>query len=317
MRYRHRLIPYLYTRNVLASTQDEPLVQPMYWLFPARSEAYQVPNQYFFGPELIVAPIVKPRDKRTNLGCVKVWLPPMHRHVDIFTGTVYDGNRELNMYRPLSQIPVLAHEGSIIPLDANEKPGNGGLNPEEFEVLVVIGRNGQTSTLEDPADDSEQVKKESPDWNERGSLIQYYQDKGELTAHVTGRTWSFRFLAVTEIPKDFTVTVDSEDVTKDTKVTISKFPEVPSMLVHVPSAPHKEKYSLTISLGSNPQLSIIDHKERIEKMVLDYQTEFVIKDQIWSIVDDKEKCDQCQNREADDFECRGDLHGADCGVVVE
>ncbi|ETI28134.1 hypothetical protein G647_00583 [Cladophialophora carrionii CBS 160.54] len=288
MRFRHRMIPYLYTRNVLASTEDEPLIQPMYWLFPERSEAYQVPNQYFFGSELIVAPIVKPRDKRTNLGHVKVWLPPMHRHVDIFTGTVYDGSRELNMYRPLSQIPVLAHEGSIIPLDANEKPGNGGLNPEEFEVLVVVGRNGQTSVLEDPADDSEQVKKESPRTNERGSLIQYEQEEGELTAHVTGRTWSFRFLAITKVPQDLKVTVDGQDRTKDTNIIITKFPDAPSMLVQVPPALHKEKYTLTISLGTNPQLSVIDHKERIEKLLLDYQTEFDIKDRIWSIVDDKE-----------------------------
>ncbi|OQV02598.1 hypothetical protein CLAIMM_07765 [Cladophialophora immunda] len=288
MRLRHRMIPYLYTCNVRASTQDEPLMQPMYWLFPERGEAYQVPNQYFFGSELIVAPIVKPRDRRTNLACVKAWLPPMHRHVDIFTGTVYDGNRELNMYRPLHEIPVLAHEGSIIPLDANQTPGNGGLNPEHFEVLVVIGRNGQTSVLEDPADDSDQVKKESPQTGERGSLIQYDQAKGELTAHVTGRTWSFRFLAVTEIPKDLKVTVDGQDRTADTKVSFSKFPDTPSMLVHVPPAPHMDKYTITVSLGRDPQLSVLDHKPRIEKLLLDYQTEFDIKDRIWSIVDDRE-----------------------------
>jgi len=94
-------------------------------------------------------------------------------------------------------------------------------------------------------------------------------------------------LAVTEIPKTFTVTVDGEDRTKDTKTTISKFPDVPSMLVHVPPAMHKGKYSITISLGSNPQLSVIDHKQRIEKLVLDYQTDFDIKDRVWSIVDDK------------------------------
>ncbi|KAK5240394.1 hypothetical protein LTR40_013854, partial [Exophiala xenobiotica] len=40
MRLRHRMIPYLYTRNVLASTEDMPLIQPMYWLYPARNEAY-------------------------------------------------------------------------------------------------------------------------------------------------------------------------------------------------------------------------------------------------------------------------------------
>ncbi|KIW78486.1 hypothetical protein Z517_08323 [Fonsecaea pedrosoi CBS 271.37] len=303
MRLRHRMIPYLYTCNVRASTQDEPLMQPMYWLFPERGEAYQVPNQYFFGSELMVAPIVKPRDRRTNLACVKAWLPPMHRHVDIFTGTVYDGNRELNMYRPLHEIPVLAHEGSIIPLDANRTPGNGGLNPEHFEVLVVIGRDGQTSVLEDPADDynSDQAKKEAlpQTAGERTSQIQWNQAKGELTAHIThGRTWSFRFLAVTETPKDLKVTVDGQDRTGDTGVSVSKFPDTPSMLVHVPSpqaspAPRPDTYTITVSLsgergGGDPQLSVLDHKPRIEKLLLDYQTEFDVKDKIWSIVDDRD-----------------------------
>ncbi|KAL6245349.1 hypothetical protein RBB50_007347 [Rhinocladiella similis] len=287
MRLRHRLIPYLYTRNVLASTEDLPLIQPMYWLFPERDEAYSVPNQYFFGSELIVAPIVTPRDKRTNQGKVKVWLPPMHRHVDIFTGTVYDGDRELNMYRPLEGMPVLAHEGSIIPLDANSVPGNGGLNPEHFEVLVVIGRDGQTSVLEDPADDSDQVKKESPSTGERGSLIQYHQEQGDLVARVTGRTWTFRFLAITEIPKDLKVHIDGEDRTGDAKVSIQKFPDTPSLLVDVPYVSDREKYTITISLGQDPQLSVVDHRDRIEKLLLDYQTEFDLKDKLWSILDDQ------------------------------
>jgi hypothetical protein len=288
MRLRHRLIPFLYTRNVLGSVHDEPLIQPMYWLFPARGEAYSVPNQYFFGSELVVAPIVTPRDKRTNLGAVKVWIPPMGRHVDIFTGTIYDGDRELNMYRPLSQIPVLAREGSIVPLDADPVPGNGGLNPEKFEVLVVVGRDGQASVLEDPADDSEQVKKEAPENKERGSLIQFDQKKGELTAHVTGRTWNFRFLALHSIPKTFSVSVDGADVTEEAKTTVSKFPDAPSLLVRVPPPAHKDKYTITISLCSNPQFGVVDHRPRIEKLLLDYQTEFQIKDKIWSIVDDRE-----------------------------
>ncbi|KIW45381.1 uncharacterized protein PV06_03777 [Exophiala oligosperma] len=309
MRLRHRLIPYLYTQNVLASTENLPLIQPMYWLFPERDEAYSVPNQYFFGPELMVAPIVTPRDKRTNLGKVKVWVPPMYRHVDIFTGTVYDGDRELNMYRPLEEMPVLAHEGSIIPLDERVLPLNGGLNPSRFEVLVVIGRDGQTSILEDPADDPDQVNKKKDDdelprsstGGPRSSLIQYSQEKGDLVARVarsargvTIPRWDFKFLAVTEVPKDLKVCVDGEDRTADAKVWIERFPYTPSMLVHVPpykvSSDHQEEEytsTITISLGPDPQLSVIDHRPRIEKLLLDYQTEFELKDKLWSIVDDR------------------------------
>ena len=76
MRFRHRLIPYLYSMNVRSANEDEPLVQPMYWTFPEDKMAYDVPKEYYFGSELIVCPIVTPRDTRTNCGKVKAWLPP-------------------------------------------------------------------------------------------------------------------------------------------------------------------------------------------------------------------------------------------------
>ncbi|KPI40096.1 Alpha-xylosidase [Cyphellophora attinorum] len=286
MRFRHRLLPYLYTLDVNGANLDEPLVQPMYWHFPQRHEAYQVPNQYFFGFELVVAPIVTPRDKRTGLAVTKAWLPPLGRFVDIFTGTVYDGDRELNLYRPLGEAPVLAHEGSIVPLDANHKPSNGAANPEAFEVYVVVGRNGQFSILEDPADDSEQVKKEAPASGERGSLIQWKQAEGKLAASVTGRTWSFRFLSMTEKPKQLKVSINGKDVTSDAKVNVYTYPELPSLKVDCPYQAFSEKYNIEIELGPDPQLSVIDHKAHINELLLSYQTEFTLKDKLWSVVND-------------------------------
>ena len=285
LRLRHRLIPYLYTRNILAAKLSEPLVQPMYWSFPSRPEAYSVnPNQYFFGFELIVAPIVTPRSPRTNLGKVTAWLPPLHRHVDIFTGIVYDGDRTLTLYRTLQDYPVLAHEGSIVPLDAASAPANGGSNPEAFEVLVAVGRNGECTILEDPGDDSDASAKASPDTNERGSLVQYNQAKGILTAHVTGRKWTFRFLSLSEVPAELSIKIDGEDRTKDAQVSVVSYPEsMPGLVVSVPEVAGV-KATIEISLGENPQLGVTDHRARIKALLLDYQTPFSVKDQIWGIV---------------------------------
>ena len=58
-------------------------------------------------------------------------------------------------------------------------------------------------------------------------------------------------------------------------------------MVSVPYNPADEKSTFEISLGKNPELSVLDHKDRIKRMLLEYQTEFKIKDAIWSIVDDK------------------------------
>ena len=287
MRLRHRLVPYLHTLNVNGSTLGEPICQPLYWHFPKLDEAYENKNDYFFGFELFVAPVVKPRNQQSNMGSVKTWLPPLGKFVDIFTGTVYDGDREITMHRQIQEYPVLAHEGSIVVLDGAETPENGCLNPESFEVLVCVGRNGQASVLEDPGDDSEQVKK-NISGKERGSLIQYKQAEGVLTANVTGRNWSFRFLAVTEQPKDLKVSVNGKDVTAEARIAIESFPKVPSMVVEIDQV-MGDKAEIVIELGKDPQLSIIDHTERIKAYVLDFQIDFQVKDKIWDILMDKKR----------------------------
>ena len=56
--------------NHRAARDGAPLVQPMYWSHPEDADAYQVPNQFAFGTELLVAPITSPKDAGTQLGSV-------------------------------------------------------------------------------------------------------------------------------------------------------------------------------------------------------------------------------------------------------
>ena len=57
LRLRHKLIPYLNNMNLRANQESMPLLQPMYYHNPLQEEAYHVPNEYYFGSELIVCPI--------------------------------------------------------------------------------------------------------------------------------------------------------------------------------------------------------------------------------------------------------------------
>ena len=98
LRFRHRLVPYLHTMNHRAAADGVPLVRPMYHLAPEEERAYAVPNQFAFGSELLVAPITTPRDPVTLRGAVRAWLPP-GTWIDIFTSTVYEGDREIELHR--------------------------------------------------------------------------------------------------------------------------------------------------------------------------------------------------------------------------
>ncbi|MBO5936886.1 MAG: DUF5110 domain-containing protein, partial [Clostridia bacterium] len=139
LRQRHAMIPYLYSMNYRTHKHSLALVEPMYYPYPDSDEAYEVPNQYFFGSELMVAPITKKRNPNTNLAEVEVWLPS-GRWTDIYTGAIYEGDKKIKMYRGLESIPVFAKEGAIIPLATDDR-NNDSSNPKDMTIRIYRGTN--------------------------------------------------------------------------------------------------------------------------------------------------------------------------------
>ncbi len=148
LRLRHRLVPYLYTMNWRTHHDLLPLVMPMYGLYPLNEEAYDVRHQYFFGSELVVAPVTEKRNPALGLACVKVWLP-FGTWYDFFTGHRYEGGTRLNVYRGLGRLPVFAKAGAIIPLAGHCPHKNGTENPKQLDVLVFPGSTNTFVLYED------------------------------------------------------------------------------------------------------------------------------------------------------------------------
>ncbi|KAK7961982.1 uncharacterized protein PG986_002807 [Apiospora aurea] len=298
MRQRHRLVPYIFSSNAAsspASSSTLPLVQPLYWRYPQRAEAYRYPNQYFFGQSLVVAPVVTPRDKATNLAKTQAWIPPL-RHVDIFTGIAYDGDREIDLYRSLDHIPVLAPEGSILPLDQAKVPANGCRNPSGFEIIIVVGRDGQFDIVEDARDDGDlgaALTLADGNINSNTSLrtipIRWDQATGRLMVPSAGKKWTFRFVS-TDIAK-VQVEIDGEGPSSSSAPrrysTSSRTGHRRSTVVEVPGtfSPTSE---ITVDIGPDPQLSVIDPGPALEQLISDFQTGFHAKDRIWEIIQSKQ-----------------------------
>lgn len=146
LRLRHRMIPYTYSMNRLTEKDGMPLVMPIYYAYPEDDEAYTVGNEYFFGTQLIVAPITEQADRITKNASAEVWLPE-GRYTDIFTGRIYRGGRKIRMSRDMSSVPVLAVPGAIIPLDGRAE-GNDCGNPDKLCVWLYRG-NGSFTLYED------------------------------------------------------------------------------------------------------------------------------------------------------------------------
>lgn len=147
LRIRHQLIPYLYTMNRLSHKEGELLIQPMYYQYPEKEEAYMVPNEYFFGTEMLCLPITSPLIRYLQMAKVKGWLPE-GIYIDWQRGTIYRGNRFLWFYRRMDEIPVLLKAGAIV-VCSKEVQDNKTNNPDSLVITVAVGDNGKFTLYED------------------------------------------------------------------------------------------------------------------------------------------------------------------------
>ena len=136
LRLRHRMLPYLYASNVATATEGTPVCRPMYYDYD-EDMAYNVPDQYMFGSELLVAPVLT-KARSDGFARTPVWFPK-GEWVNVFTGEREQGGRYKVVENDLSTFPVYAKAGAIVPLIA-EREGNS-TEFDEIEVLVFRGDN--------------------------------------------------------------------------------------------------------------------------------------------------------------------------------
>ncbi|PZE66097.1 MULTISPECIES: TIM-barrel domain-containing protein [unclassified Curtobacterium] len=192
LRFRHRLVPYLHTMNH-GTAEGTALVRPLYHLEPRRDEAYRVPNTYAFGSELLVAPIVAPRDPVSRHGVARAWLPP-GTWTDVFTGRVYAGDRFVDLHRTLDTVPVLLRAGGILPLAAADQL-DATVNPTAFEVLVAPGAAGEFTLVEDHEGEGSRTARTRLTWDPENAEFRVHATTGALDVVPAHRDWRITFLA--------------------------------------------------------------------------------------------------------------------------
>ncbi|MGI8906387.1 MAG: TIM-barrel domain-containing protein [Candidatus Sumerlaeaceae bacterium] len=111
---RYSLIPYIYTAARQCYDTGMPLLRPLYYHWPELDEAYTHGNQYMFGNDLLVNPVVEPADPASSCTLQKTWLPP-GEWIDWYTDEVTTGPAEIEQLISMDRIPVWARSGAIIP----------------------------------------------------------------------------------------------------------------------------------------------------------------------------------------------------------
>ena len=292
LRLRHKLLPYIYTMNYRTHNDCRAICEPMYYAYPEEENAYTHKNEFFFGTELIVAPVTEHTHERTNLAGVDVWIPE-GRYTDIFTDRIYKGKQTVRMFRDIDSIPVLAKEGAIIPMSTNDRR-NDCTNPAETDVLIYRGNN----TFVMYEDDGETLNYKNGAFFrtaftvcEEGNKVTFTAEKAEGDSSVVpaNRTWHFMFKDI--VSADVIVTVGG----KRAKTDLAKCGK--GICVSVPAGAEEK---IKVMLSNCVALTNEDEKVLLTRTVSKYQMSTDVKGFLFGgIVKGKKKISSV----AEEFAC--------------
>jgi alpha-D-xyloside xylohydrolase len=111
MLIRERLKPYIAGLMREAHVKGTPPMRPLFYDFPEDPAAWEVDDQYMFGPDLLVAPVVHAGQRSRS-----VYLPAGAEWRNAFNGAVVMGGQRISVDAPLEQIPLFVRDGAQLPL---------------------------------------------------------------------------------------------------------------------------------------------------------------------------------------------------------
>jgi alpha-glucosidase len=125
IRFRYRLLPYLYTLAHQSAASGAPLMRPLWWPASAPGEAdlsnLDVDDAFLLGDSLLVAPVTEPGARRRTVSLppgnwMSMWEDDCVEADPAGIDSAEDGTTAW-LDAPLERVPVLARAGSVVPLD--------------------------------------------------------------------------------------------------------------------------------------------------------------------------------------------------------
>lgn len=133
---RMSLMPYLTREAAWCVEAKQPLMRALLLDFPNDVNTAHIWDQYMFGRELLVAPVIRERDISRY-----VTLPP-GRWWHLFHNRLYEGGAQVSA--PLEEIPVFLRDNAALPLVFDREARLGATMPNSLEapqtrILLVTG----------------------------------------------------------------------------------------------------------------------------------------------------------------------------------
>jgi alpha-glucosidase (family GH31 glycosyl hydrolase) len=287
MQLRHQLIPYLYTHSYQAREKAISLMRPMYYESQKES-AYRVPNQYYFGSELIAAPFLDPVDKMTELSKQTVWLPE-GKWFNYFNAEYYQGNKFYNIYGDLSEFPLFAKAGAIIPLAGDSKFGDTS-NPENLAIDIFPGADNEFKLYEDNGAAVEAELKIAKtvfknSWQKNQLLFEIESLDGSAEVLPADRKLRLKFRTISRA--DLEIRIDGENV-ESNQFKINYDREQNTLSVEFDYDPQvKYEFKLKNKSGLLKQRDL--RLDKVKKIIKNFKLQTVVKTELAQAAAEAEK----------------------------
>ena len=194
VRLRYALMPYIYTAARQAYDTGVSICRPLYYDAPENSNAYLFEDEYMFGDDILVAPVVTPSGS-DGKASRRTWLPE-GKWYDVCRNTVVEGNRIFTDAYTQEEIPYFYKAGSVI---VNYPPVmNLNTRPDRLILKVVPGADGAYIYYEDEGD-TEGYKKglcTTTLLRHQNNTLTICARKGSFPGMPENRAYTVEFLAV-------------------------------------------------------------------------------------------------------------------------
>ncbi len=155
VKLRYALFPYLYTMARKAYDTGVGLCRPMYYEYPETAEAYEREGQYFFGDDILVAPVVEP--SVDGVSKKEIWFPE-GKWWSVAHGKLIDGGTVRSLGYTLDQIPYFYRQGAVIVKNPPEVK-HVTERPDALVLDIVAGADGACEFYEDAGDNADYATK--------------------------------------------------------------------------------------------------------------------------------------------------------------
>ena len=192
IRLRYRLLPYIYSTSWQVTSNGGTMLRPLMMDFGDDTNALDVGDQFLFGPEIMVSPII-----RSNAVTRSVYLPGQGDWYDFWTGKRVAGGQRIEAASPIETLPLFIPAGSILPLGpvvhyVSEKPA------DPIELRVYRGADGAFTLYEDQGDGYNYEKGAFATipltWNELSGMLTIGARNGKFAGMLQERTFRVVFV---------------------------------------------------------------------------------------------------------------------------